>query len=235
MNMNLFKKVSRNILFKLVDVCIPYGQTSFSQEGEDLILQRYFEGKTKGFFVDIGAHHPIRFSNTYHFYRRGWRGINIDACPDSMKLFKKIRPKDINLEMGVGLTDAMLDYYMFDEPALNSFDRALSEERNRDTAYRIVDIRSIRVSPLSKILDQHLNNNQTSIDFFNVDVEGLDLDVLKSNNWERYSPTLIITESLKNSIADILQSGVNTYLVSVGYQLVSKTINSLIYRKDTDS
>ena len=75
MNRNLFKKVSRNILFKLVDVCIPYGQTSFSQEGEDLILQRYFEGKTKGFFVDIGAHHPIRFSNTYHFYRRGWRGM----------------------------------------------------------------------------------------------------------------------------------------------------------------
>ena len=60
-------------------------QYSFSQEGEDLVLARIFEGKKNGFYVDIGAHHPTRFSNTHYFYRRGWSGINIDAMPGSMK------------------------------------------------------------------------------------------------------------------------------------------------------
>ena len=51
---------------------------SFSQEGEDLILNRFLGKKEKGFYVDIGAHDPKRFSNTNIFYERGWTGINID-------------------------------------------------------------------------------------------------------------------------------------------------------------
>ena len=61
-----------------------WANISYSQEGEDLILERFFEGKEIGFFVDIGAHHPMRFSNTYIFYLKGWRGINVDATPGSM-------------------------------------------------------------------------------------------------------------------------------------------------------
>jgi hypothetical protein len=56
-----------------------------------LILRRIFEHKQKGFYVDVGAYHPFLFSNTYIFYLRGWRGINIDATPGSMKLFNKFR------------------------------------------------------------------------------------------------------------------------------------------------
>ena len=52
---------------------------SFSQEGEDLLIDRMFDGQSVGFYVDVGAHHPTRFSNTYLLYLRGWRGINIDA------------------------------------------------------------------------------------------------------------------------------------------------------------
>ena len=62
----------------------------FSQEGEDVILRRIFEDQKNGFYIDIGAHHPKRFSNTYYFYDRGWEGINIDATPGSMKFFKII-------------------------------------------------------------------------------------------------------------------------------------------------
>ena len=79
----------------------PWQVRSWSQEGEDMILHRIFGGKKSGFYVDVGAHHPKRFSNTYFFYCHGWRGINIDAMPGRMKLFNQWRPKDINLEMGV--------------------------------------------------------------------------------------------------------------------------------------
>ncbi|MDX9799068.1 MAG: hypothetical protein RBT05_09445 [Bacteroidales bacterium] len=78
-----------------------FGSISFSQEGEDMLLSKLFELNEKGFFVDIGAHHPIRFSNTYKLYLKGWRGINIDAMPNSMDLFKKYRSEDINLEIPI--------------------------------------------------------------------------------------------------------------------------------------
>lgn len=74
---------------------------SYSQEGEDLLLSRIFGDKKDGFYIDVGAHHPFRFSNTYLLYKRGWRGINIDAMPGSMKLFNRFRPRDINIECGV--------------------------------------------------------------------------------------------------------------------------------------
>lgn len=73
----------------------------YSQEGEDLLLSRILGDKKDGFYVDVGAHHPFRFSNTYLLYKQGWRGINIDAMPGSMKLFNRFRPRDINIECGV--------------------------------------------------------------------------------------------------------------------------------------
>ncbi len=83
---------------------------SYSQEGEDMVLRRLFEQKTVGYYVDVGAHHPKRFSNTYYFYKRGWRGINIDAMPGSMKLFNKMRPRDINVEIPVSSGEGEILY-----------------------------------------------------------------------------------------------------------------------------
>ena len=80
-----------------------YMNPSYSIEGEDRIVRALlWEKHDKGFYVDVGAHHPFRFSNTYLFYTQGWSGINIDATPGSMKAFNKYRPRDINLEVGVG-------------------------------------------------------------------------------------------------------------------------------------
>jgi hypothetical protein len=91
-------------------------------------LISYFNRGKKGFYVDVGAHHPLRFSNTYLFYKKGWRGINIDATPGSMKLFNKIRPEDTNIESPVSNTHRKMSYYIFDEPALNSFSSKLSKK-----------------------------------------------------------------------------------------------------------
>ena len=85
--------------------------TYYSQEGEDILLSRIFGEQTEGFYVDVGAHHPRRFSNTCFFYKRGWRGINIDALPGSMKVFQKLRPHDINLELAVSEREQVLTYY----------------------------------------------------------------------------------------------------------------------------
>lgn len=191
----------------------------YSQEGEDIILSEFFPNKKDGFFVDIGAHHPMRFSNTYMFYKRGWRGINIDAMPNSMKAFEIKRPRDINLEMGVSGKEGEMTYYMFDDPALNGFSKDLSKERDTNSNFEIVEERKIKTYPLSNILDKYLPKGQ-KIDFMSVDVEGLDLMVLKSNDWKKYSPSVILVESIGYDLESIMKEPIYLFLREKEYKIV---------------
>src|SRR3989304_3055726 len=106
-----------------------YYRVSFAQEGEDLLLVSLFEGQASGFYVDVGAHHPRRYSNTLALYSKGWNGINIDAMPGSMRPFQEARPRDINLELAISDERRVLTYYEFNEPALNGFDPELARRR----------------------------------------------------------------------------------------------------------
>ncbi|MGY2133418.1 FkbM family methyltransferase [Hymenobacter sp. HD11105] len=202
---------------------------SFAQEGEDLVLFRLLNGKLNGYYVDIGAHHPFRFSNTYKYYLSGWSGINIDPLPYSMDLFKKYRSRDVNLEIAI-LKDPLKEvtYYMFDEPALNTFNKDLALERNKDTPYKLEKEVSIKPYRLSDVLDEYLPDGQ-QIDFLSVDVEGMDLEVLESNNWNKYKPSYIIAESVSSTLEEDFNSNMSIYLFNLGYKLVSKTANSIIY------
>lgn len=203
---------------------------SYSQEGEDLILKRYFDGRKNGFYIDIGAHHPTRFSNTYLFYKLGWRGVNIEARPGSKKLFDKIRPRDINIEVAIAENDQELNYFIFDDPALNSFDENISIERHNKTKYKILKCIKIKTRKLSDILDEQIKEN-LKIDFISIDTEGFDLKVLKSNNWEKYIPEFILCEEANFDLTNPHNSEIYRYLKSMGYDLYAKTINTLIFKK----
>ncbi len=222
----------KKILRALVDIKNSYfngyATQSFSQEGEDMILKRLFENKQAGFYVDIGAHHPKRFSNTYYFYQKGWRGINIDAMPGSMKAFQKNRPKDINIEKPVSNKKQILTYYAFNEPALNGFSKELSEQRNRQENYYITFTKDIETATLEEILDQFLPQKQI-IDFLSIDVEGLDLMVLTSNNFEKYKPKVILIEILESSLSDIENNEIAKFLKQYEYSIYAKAVNTVFF------
>ena len=152
--------------------------------------------KKRGFYVDIGAHHPVRFSNTLFYYKRGWRGINIDAMPGSMKWFNILRRRDINLEMGAGLNQSLLKFYSFREPAFNTFSDHLVNDQEFLKKVPLKKVYDVPVYPLSEIFEKYLPAN-TTIDFMNIDCEGLDFDVLKGNNWELYRPHYLLVEERK--------------------------------------
>jgi len=209
--------------------CLRHLNLSFSQEGEDLVLHRHLNYKASGFYVDVGAHHPYRFSNTFKFYLKGWRGINIDPLPGSMALFNKKRPGDTNLEIGISGNDSEeLTYYMFNEPTLNTFDGSLVK-RAEEGNYQLVKTVGIKTYRLATVLDQHLQQGQ-AIDFLTIDVEGFDLNVLQSNNWNKYRPYLVVAESYGTNLEEDLTSPVSSFLGSNNYQLIAKTANSLIYK-----
>jgi len=205
-----------------------YSLESYAQEGEDILLKRLFEYRKisdGGFYIDVGAHHPQRFSNTYYFYKRRWRGINIDATPDSMKLFEELRDGDINLELAVSDEQKTLTYYMFNEPALNSFDEELSLKRGLIKHYNIIDTKQIQTVRLDDILDEYLPKKQ-EIDFLSIDVEGFDVRVLKSNNWDKYRPKVVLIEVLSQDIESMISSEVYSYMKNLNYVYYAKTVGT---------
>lgn len=104
---------------------------SYSQFGEDLLLQGFLGKKWswnyKGFYVDIGAHHPTRLSNTKIYYDAGWRGINVDASCEAIKAFKRVRRRDVNVNVGIGKEAGMLDYYRMSSSPMNTFSKDFAE------------------------------------------------------------------------------------------------------------
>ena len=207
-----------------------YGKKSYSQEGEDMILRRIFEHQSRGFYVDVGAHHPRRFSNTCFFYKQGWTGINIEPNPDAILIFKWLRQRDLNLQMGVSNNKGSLTYYLFDEPALNTFDAELARSREKNTSYRITGQIDLPVLPLADILERHLAPSQ-QIDFLSIDVEGHDYSVLQSNNWKKFRPTIVLVEALGMSLQNIQRSEVYAFLHEREYEVIAKTFNTFLFRK----
>ncbi len=194
-----------------------------------MILRRIFEGQKRGFYVDVGAHHPHRFSNTHIFYQRGWSGINIEPNPDAIGAFKRARPRDTNLQAGISNCAENLTYYLFDEPALNTFDEDVVS-RLASTRYKLVKSIEISVERLDSILKRYLPANQV-IDFLSIDVEGLDFAVLRSNDWQLFRPKCVLVEAHRMSLEDALHSDIFLFMKEQGYELFAKTFNTLIFRE----
>lgn len=203
-----------------------YARISHSQEGEDLILMRYFHKRMNGFYVDVGAHHPTRFSNTWSFYMRGWRGINIDPLPGTAAIFSRLRPRDITLETGVSDKPGTLLYHRFKEPALNTFSSSAAAAAISRGA-RPLDGIEVPVDTLNSILDRHLPPGQ-KIDFMTIDVEGLDEAVVSSLDFSRYRPEVLIVEMIDMELEAALSSDFHLFLRGHGYRAYAKTGNSVI-------
>ncbi|HEX5425751.1 MAG TPA: FkbM family methyltransferase [Candidatus Acidoferrales bacterium] len=187
-----------------------------------------FEGQSAGFYIDVGAHHPFRFSNTCYFYRRGWRGLNIDANPSAIDEFRKYRPSDLNLCLGIAEKPGRLTFYRFNESALDTFDPTLAEERSAFPGYHLIDRLEVTVRRLDEVLAEHLSYQQR-IDFLSVDVEGLDLQVLKSNDWSRFRPRVLLVEARNIDIDKLSAEPACAFARSVGYRPVAKTVNTIVY------
>lgn len=206
-----------------------YFQKSYSLEGEDLLINGLLEFKKNGFYVDIGAYHPVKFSNTNLFYKNGWQGINIDAMPGSMRVFNLKRRRDINLEIPISDCPLTLIYYIFDSGAYNTFSKELAEKNIVNSC--LLKKVELKTQTLASILGQYVPDNQ-QIDFFSIDVEGYDLNVLKSNDWEKYKPRFILVEDHDFSLEMPTTSQIYNYLSSQGYKLVTKTKSTVIYQID---
>jgi FkbM family methyltransferase len=201
---------------------------SHSQFGEDMVVRALLGDRTHGTFVDVGAHHPVYYSNTYYFYRRGWRGLNIDALPNSMDAFRVLRPEDQNVEACVAPTSGeTVTLYRFEDTALTTIDPAAARSHEA-SGKRLLDARAMTCVTLGECLDRYLPGRP--IDFLSIDVEGLDEAILRSLDWSRVRPHVVVFERHHLSIDDAARDGLITYLAGQGYVVEGKCGPSFVLR-----
>lgn len=168
---------------------------SFSQNGEDIVISSvlYNDRDNKGMFLDIGAHHPYRFSNTYMLYLQGWRGINIDPNSEFIELFKKYRPGDQSHAVAVGTKSGTARYYKYEEGAYNNI-RSDEEDQawGGHPPSRLVSEEIVSCMPIQQILEENVGAKK--FDLLNIDIEGKDLEVLQAIDFTRFRPKVITVE-----------------------------------------
>lgn len=212
-----------------------YSKTSYSQSGEDLIIRFIFDaiGIQTPSYIDIGAYHPENLSNTALFYKNGSRGINIEPDPTLFESFKFSRQEDINLNIGVSDIEGEKDFYIISTPTLNTFSKEEAENCTQENNHQIVAISKTKVDIISNIIQNYCKG--IFPDFLSLDVEGLDLTILQSINYEQSSPLIICVETISfsetgNGIKDL---HIIQFLEGKGYMIYADTyINTIFVKKD---
>jgi FkbM family methyltransferase len=199
----------------------------FSQFGEDAVLWTYLQAKKDGFYVDVGCHHPLKYSNTalLHIFNK-WNGINIDVDQRSIDQFERLRPADVNICTAVGRQAGTLEVTIFEDGAINTFDKKMAEDPRWESMPR--QKKMVNVQPLHSLLNLHLPPDR-KIDLLNVDIEGLDLDALQSNDWDKFRPHYISVEVHRFNLNEPTTSQTFNYLRSNGYALVSHAFATSLY------
>jgi FkbM family methyltransferase len=194
-----------------------FTQFSYSQFGEDLLIKVMFYYKSDpGFYVDVGAHHPRKYSNTHLLKERGWRGINIDGDPALIAVFNKERRDDINIAAFISDTTEAVTFHRFCESAVNTISDSQAAEHGKHWSEASAE--RVTTRTLLEVLDEHVPSGQ-SIDLLSVDAEGVDLKVLRGNDWAKYRPQLLVVEAEGLDLMSPHSHPTVAYMHSRGYRL----------------
>ena len=196
---------------------------SYAMDGEDIAISVFNKKKDKGFYVDIGAHHPIQRNNTHLLFKKGWEGINIDVNQFSIELFNFLRPNDLNLQIAVSDKEGEISFfYQKKFSQLNTTDKEIANENFQGNFQE----KKVKCQTIQNILDNSKFKN-TKIDLLNIDVEGAEMKVLNTLNFEIYDPSLICIEILgyremqsEQREKEIKNNQIFKFLVNKGYKKV---------------
>jgi len=197
------------------------GARSWSQFGEDEFIVQEMNASSggnaisQGYYVDIGANHPARLSNTYRLYNLGMRGLCADPNEMLCQLIARYRPEDDVVACAVGPEDKLARFYELARHEFSTFSQSEYEMRIAH-GHRLRRAALKPVLRLATILESYRPPGRPRFELLSVDTEGWDEQVLRSNDWQRFRPRLIVVESN----TDEARAGAQAYLQSVGYELV---------------
>lgn len=197
----------------------------YSQFGEDAVLLHMVGGRKarSGFYVDVGCHHPRKGSNTYLFYRMGWRGVLVDLERSKVLACKLLRPGDEAVLAAVSDREEEVEIH-----APEAFSVLASIRADAVPGAKVVG--RIRTRTLTDILDRSRFAGRP-IDLLNVDVEGVDLQVLRGLDFVRYRPRIVVVESWDQKLDNVLGGEMHALLRERGYELAAWVGLSLVYKR----
>jgi FkbM family methyltransferase len=171
-----------------------FRKTSYSQCGEDLLVTFVLDlinGPRPKRYLDVGANHPFHFSNTALLYEAGGQGILVEPDPYFANLLRKKRSRDIVLQYGVHFSGAAKgEFFVMDSPTLNTFSRQ-EMERYIAMGHQLTNVLQVELKNINAILEM-----AGALDFLNMDIEGLDKEILEMIDWQKYRPTCICVETI---------------------------------------
>ncbi len=184
---------------------------SFSQYGEDLELRRRF-GTRQGIYIEIGANHPIRLSNTYLLYRMGWRGMIVEPVQSLYAKHKRLRPRDIHINAAANAVEGEVTFYELVPSVLSTCDSDEAEKAVSGGTARLLRKYPVSVTTVAALYRTHLAPNPVLV--LSVDTEGHDLSVLKGIDWDSMRPEVVICEGN----GDVRRSEIIEFLAGRGYE-----------------
>lgn len=210
-----------------------YKKISYSFNAVDLIIDYLFKNKKSGFYIDIGAQHPISNNNTYLLFKKGWKGINIDLDEKNIELFKISRPHDINLNYAISSSISEKDLFFYhDKSPINT----LVERVSNFQKAKVKEVKKVKTITLNEVLENL--EFSSHLDYMNIDVEGHELDVLQGFDLVRYRPSVISIEYLdlqmkklelkNNNIYRIFETELYKLLIDKDYHFVNWLHGDLI-------
>ena len=236
----VISKKLRRIANRFINRCVNWTKkghrkVSYSQCGEDIIINFILTCLKidKPTYMDIGAHHPFRFSNTALFYEAGCHGINIEPDPDLFKLFEKYRKNDINLNIGISDKPGELLFYIMSSQTMNTFSMQEAEDLVLNHGFVITNKVKVPVDTISNVVEEYLNG--INVDILSIDVEGLELQILESIDFTVFSPIVICAETISYSTRGLGVKDVALikFLENKGYMVYADTyINTIFVQKD---
>lgn len=174
-----------------------YQKSSYSQCGEDIIVRYVFDSLkiAQPNYLDVGAHHPAYLNNTRILYDGGAAGVNVEPDPTLIQAFRSERPRDTNLNVGVATEGGSIPFYIMNPKTLNTFSRgdadaAVAEGKGRIRIEKILDIPVVNING---VIEKYF---PSGLDFLSIDVEGLDLIILRSIDYARFRPKVICVETI---------------------------------------
>jgi FkbM family methyltransferase len=188
-------------------------ELSYAQNLEDYHLAQVFAGQETGFYIDIGAGHPVGDNVSFWFYLQGWRGLVVEPQPGLAELYAHIRPRDTVVCGLVGATTGEADFHEVDR--LHGLSTTV-EAHAREAAAFGAGFRTLR-RPMQTLAALCEQNQVEVIDFLKVDVEGAEAAVLEGADFARFRPRVVVVEAVRPGTMEQAWAGWQPLLTTQGY------------------
>ena len=224
------EKYIKNLFFYHIYRFIKYKFSffkSYGATGEDVLLNKIFKDN-KGFYIDVGALHPVNGSLTHNLYKKGWTGLNFDIDERNIRFFKIFRRRDSSFRMAISSNKGKVNSYIFSSGSgLNTLEKSWAEKWSKLIG-KDYSIQKLNKTTLTNVVKKFKIQNK--IDLLNIDVEGHEIEVLNGSDFKLFRPKIITIEIHVKKTEDIFKTRVFKILQKNKYELISHYYHTCFFK-----